>query len=125
MISASDAPATIRPNGLRPIGLGQQHGPVGRVIVPLDQCRHRSRPGQHIGMKCPDRIRDRCALRIDQQRTGWQRLFRMAAQMNLACGCKRKLCQTETRIGAVIGGADKDVVHVLRQDAAGAPHDFG
>ncbi len=105
--------------------LGEQIVEGGEVVVALDQRRTRADARDQALVETPHGRRDRCIVRVDQQRVAQRRVGAVAGKVDFVDQRAGKPVDVGLRGEAHVAAADEDVVHVEQQPAAAAPREFG
>jgi len=93
--------------------LGQQYRKGRNVVVALNQRRQRAGSFQREAVKIPDRLGNRCAVAVDEQRgTSGIDVLREAGQMDLGSRRQWQRRDEGLRVAAVVGAGHIDVVDV-------------
>ena len=108
-------------NGIDAGSLGRQHGPFGRIIVPLHQGRDWGDARDDLGIKRLEGVGRHDTVAVDQQRPRKEILGMAAFRTDLTHYLHRKILHVQTRITARGWAGRRAVVHVQKQIAAGAP----
>jgi hypothetical protein len=96
-----------------------QQGPMGYVVIPLDEAGDPTGPRDHFRVETPYTIRHRRIVRIDQQRrTGVIQGFRMPTEMDFADCFYRKVGKIFAWVQLVIDASNQDIVDIEQQTAA-------
>ena len=92
-------------NCLRGGCLRLEHGPVGNVAVPFDQCGDWPALADHDGEELPDRVGDRSVMAVDEEKVALVvRLLGVPRQVDLAHVLEWEVGEIGQRRVAVIGG---------------------
>src|SRR6185369_26874 len=105
---------------LRLLRLGEQHGELRQIRVPLDQGRYRTELRERGAIEVPHRPGDARAVVVDQDRAAVRVVRGVAGQMNLADRAGLHGIEVFAGILVEVAGAHVDVVDV-QQNAASGP----